>query len=142
MYGVNVRGWVSVGLAVAAVPLLLWLAQAALGPSPAPDFSDVRALQAWAEAHGLYCRSDWQDGRVTAAVAVSTRPLTWEEVGRLCPGDRERGSRWQGVVWAVTRSPAVDATPGTPWGGECRAWGGILVTGDPALLDDIEGGRW
>jgi hypothetical protein len=68
---------------------------------------------------------------------VSTRPLTWQEVAHLCrlPG-RERG--WDGLVWAINRDPTGFPVVQTPWEGECRIWGGILVTGDPRLLDWIE----
>jgi hypothetical protein len=133
------RGWWSTALAGAAAAALLTLAQVWPARPAGPRFRDVRELRAWAAGRGLYCRSDWEDGRVTAALAVSTRPLTWGEVGRLCPaaGARLAG---KGVLWAVNRSPGLDGMPAPPWDGECRAWGGILVTGDPDFLDVIERG--
>jgi hypothetical protein len=127
-------------VALAVLPLL-WLAQAWLGPPQGPRFRDVRELQAWAEGRGLHCRSDWQDGRVTAELALSTRPLTWEQVGRLCRAAPGQGPDWEGVIWAVNRSAALEDLPVPPWDGECRVWGGVLVTGDRRLLDRIERGE-
>jgi hypothetical protein len=132
------RPWLPVALAGAGVLAILLLIHAWAGPRPGPRFRDVRDLKGWAERHGLYCRSDWQDGRVTAGLAVSTSPLTWERVSCLPRGD-VKAAPWQGVVWAINRTPALDGMPAPPLDGECRVWGGILVTGDPRLLDHIEG---
>jgi hypothetical protein len=126
-------------LVALAVPPLLLGAKAWLGPRPGPRFRDVRELAAWAEGRGLHCRSDWQDGRVTGGLAVSTRPLTWDQVGRLCRAAPGQGADWEGVVWALNRGSGLNALPGPPWDGECRVWGGILVTGDRHLLDRLEG---
>ena len=134
-------GWqvVLVGL---MVPPLLLLAKAWLGRRQGPRFANVWELKAWAETHGLYCRSDAKDGRVSRGLAVSTRALTWEEVASLGlvrrPG-HEAGLA--GILWAVNRSSEVDSLRGPPWYGECRAWGGVLVTGDPDFLDRIEADR-
>jgi hypothetical protein len=100
------------------------LARVWLGPRQGPRFSNVRELQAWAEGRGLHCRSDAEDGSVTGGVAVSTRPLTWEHVGRLCRAAPGKGPRWEGVIWAMNRARGVDTLPAPPWDGECRVWGG------------------
>jgi hypothetical protein len=100
-----------------------------------PRFRDVLHLRAWAEDHGFQCQSDRCDGQVANGVAVSTRRLTWEEVGGL---DRcVRGPAWDGIAWAINISPTVQTLP---WYGECRVWGGVIVTGDPRLLDYIQRG--
>jgi hypothetical protein len=130
------RRWLPVAGATAA--LLLALAVAWWGRRHAPAFRDVGELQARAECQGLYCRSDRQDGRVTTALAISTRPLTWEELGWLCPGVLAPRAAGSGVAWAVNRSADLDGMPAPPWDGECRVWGGVLVTGDPELLDRLE----
>jgi hypothetical protein len=130
------RRWLPV--AGTAVALLLVLALAWWGRQHAPAFRDVVELQARAEGQGLYCQSDRQDGRVTTALAISTRPLTWEELTRLCPGVLAPRAAGSGVAWAVNRTADLDGMPAPPWDGECRIWGGVLVTGDPELLDRIE----
>jgi hypothetical protein len=137
MKGGRLRGAWLVGLAGAATLLLVLLLGRPL-PRGVPRFRDVRELQGWAEGHGLYCRSDREDGRVVGGLAISTRPLAWGEMVALCKRDRQCGTRWVGVVWALDRSPGLDEMPAPPWDGECRLWGGVLVTGDPALLDRIE----
>src|SRR5262249_14284532 len=104
-------------------------------------FRDVRELKAWAEGRGLHGRSDWQDGRVTGGLALSPRPLTWEQVGRLCRAAPGRGPAWEGGLWAGARSAAVGAVAGPPWHGACRVWGDVLVSGAPALLDRVERGE-
>ena len=86
------RLWFLVVLVGLAVLPLLWLARAWLGPRQGPHFGNVQELKAWAEGRGLHCRSDWQDGRVTSGLAISTRPLTWEQVGRLCLAAPGRGA--------------------------------------------------
>jgi hypothetical protein len=136
------RLWFPLGLVALAVPPLLLLSRAWLGPRQGLRFSDIRELKAWAEGRGLHCRSDWQDGRVTGGLALSTRPLTWEQVGRLCRAAPGQGPDWEGVIWAIDRSSALGALAGPPWNGECRVWGGVLVSGDSALLDRIERGQW
>jgi hypothetical protein len=134
------RPWLKWQVALAGLSVLLaLLARAWLGPRQGPRFRNVRELRAWAERRGLHCRSDAQDGSVTGGVAVSTRPLTWEHVGRLCRAAPGKGARWEGVIWAMNRARGVDTLPTPPWDGECRVWGGILVTGDRRLLDRIEG---
>jgi hypothetical protein len=130
--------WRPVALAGLTLLPLLWLAQAWLTPRTGPRFRNVRELKTWAEGHGLYCRSDWEDGRVTGGLAVSTRPLTWERAAGLCRAAAGQGAEWEGVIWAMNRGSALTALPAPPWHGECRAWGGILVTGDLRLLDHIE----
>jgi hypothetical protein len=132
------RLWWPVALAGLCVLPLLWLAPAWLGPRPAPRFRNVQELKAWAEGRRLHCASDRRDGKVVAGVAVSTHPLTWEQVGGLCRAAAGQGARWEGVVWAINRSSSLDATPAPPWNGECRVWGDILVTGDRHLLDRLE----
>jgi hypothetical protein len=131
-------GWRVALVGLAAPPLLL-LAQASLGRRQGPRFGNVRELKAWAEARGLFCRSDRQDGRVGSGLAVSARPLTWLEVAGLGTVQR-RGyeARWHGILWAINLGPGVRWLPAPPWDGECRAWGGVLVTGDPEFLDRIE----
>jgi hypothetical protein len=135
----NARGWRPVALATLAGLPLLWLALARLTPRQGLRFGNVRELKAWAEGRGLHCRSDWEDGRVTDGLAVSTRPLTWEQVGRLCRAAPGKGADWEGVLWAVNRASALEVVPTPPGDGECRVWGGILVTGDRHLLDRLEG---
>jgi hypothetical protein len=119
------------------LPILL-LGYEKLRPRHGPQFSNVQELKAWADHRELYCRSDWEDGRVTAGLAVSIHPLTWEQVGRLCVGRQKHGPQWEGIIWAINRQTDLDATPVAPWDGECRDWGVILVTGDRRLLDLIE----
>jgi hypothetical protein len=80
-----------VALAGLAVLALLLLAQQWFGPRRGLRFSNVRQLEAWAEQRGLHCRSDRQDGGVTNALALSTRPLSWEAVVGLCRGAPGRG---------------------------------------------------
>jgi hypothetical protein len=92
----------------------------------------------WAERRDFYCRSDWEDGRVTATLALSIHPLTWEQVERLCVAGHKQGPQWEGIIWATNRQTNPDVTPVSPWDGEYRDWGGILVTGDRRLLDLIE----
>ena len=130
---------VLVGLA--GLPLLL-LARAWLGPRQGLQFGNVQELKAWADSRGLHCRSDWEDGRVTGGLALSTRPLTYEQVGRLCRAAPGQRADWEGVIWAMNHSSALESMPAAPWDGECRVWGRVLVTGDPALLDRIERGEW
>jgi hypothetical protein len=129
------------GATGAALLLALTLDRVA-APAP-PQFRDVCELKAWAEARGLCCQSDREDGRVQRTLVVSTRPLTWQQVAHMCrirlPG-RERGPErgWDGIVWAINRDPTGIRLVQPPWEGECRTWGGILVMGDPRLLDWIE----
>src|SRR5215469_5581564 len=82
-------------LTLAGLTLLpfLWVALAWLGPRPSPQFRSVRDLKAWAERRGLYCCSDRKDGRVTAGLALSTRPLSWEQVSGI---PKEPGAHWDG----------------------------------------------
>ena len=140
---ISIRSWtcLAAGFACAAVASLI-LAPAWLAAHTSPRFRNVRELKTWAEARGLHCRSDAKDGRVVRSLAVSTRPLSWGAVNRLgvlrLPG-REGGLA--GIVWAVNRGTALDRLEAAPWDGECRAWGGVLVTGDPDLLDRIERGE-
>jgi hypothetical protein len=119
------------------LPILL-LGYEKLRSRPGPQFHNVQQLKAWAESREFYCRSDWEDGRVTSSLAVSIRPLTWEQVGRLCVGRHRQGPQWEGIIWAIDRQTNLDVAPVPPWDGECRDWGGIQVTGDPRLLDRIE----
>jgi hypothetical protein len=132
------RLWGYATLAGLAV-LLLLLALARQGAREGLRFRNVQELKVWAEGHGLYCRSDWEDGRVTDGVAIATHPLTWEQVGRLCRSMPGAGDEWDGVLWAMTLPGNRDVEPILPWGGDCRRWGEILVAGDPALLDRLEG---
>ena len=131
--------WRVAVVAGAAGAALLSLTLGRLAAPAPPQFRDVRALKAWAEARGLCCQSDRADGRVLQTLVVSTQPLTWLEVAHLgirrLPG-RERG--WAGIVWAIDRDPTGVPLAQPPWEGECRVWGGILVTGDPRLLDWVE----
>jgi hypothetical protein len=133
------RLWWYVALAGLTVLPFLLLAQGRLGPRQALRFRNVQELQAWAEARGLYCRSDWEDGRGTDCLALSTHPLTWEQVGCLCPSALGKGADWEGVIWAMNPPSTLDAAPVQPWFSECRVWGRILVTGDRRLLDRLEG---
>jgi hypothetical protein len=108
------------------------------GQQPAaPCFRDIHELQDWAHRHGLYSGSDRRDGKVFHGVAVSTRPLSWLMVGGL---RKAPAPDWDGVIWAANRGRTLDDQPASPWEGECRVWGQILVTGDPRLLDRIEQG--
>jgi hypothetical protein len=109
----------------------------AWSPPSAPSFRDVGELQAWASGHGLHSGSDRRDGKVASGVALSPRPLSWQDVGRLHKG---AGRGWTGIVWAVNLTAGLRDTPQPPWDGECRVWGGVVVTGDPCLLDRIEQG--
>ena len=136
MIAKKVRTWSATAGACAGLVCLL-VAPAWLAPGRAPCFRDVQELRAWAEARGLHCQSDRQDGRIFNGMAVSTRPLTWLDAGgwaRL----QLSGHEGAGLVWAINRGPNLDRLSGPPWYGECRAWGGILVTGDPRLLDRLE----
>jgi hypothetical protein len=131
--------WWYVALAGLAGLPLLWFARAWVGPRQGLCFRNVGELKSWAEGRGLCCRSDWEDGRVTGGLAVSTRPLTWEQVGGLCRATTGQGAHWEGVIWAINWPPGSSRLPTPPWDGECRVWGGILVTGDRRLLDRLEG---
>jgi hypothetical protein len=130
--------WWRVTLAgLIAIPLLL-LIRAWLSPRPGPRFGDVGELKAWAQSRGWYCQSDSKDSKVLAGLALSTHPLTWEQVASFCRASFKEGPEWEGMIWAINRPAALDAMPGPPWKGECRLWGNILVTGDRCLLDRIE----
>lgn len=109
-----------------------------LGRTGAAQFRNVQELRGWARTHGLHCRSDRQDGTVTNALAVSTRPLDWEELVHLHKAPAEPGPQWSGIVWVLNRSANLDDMPAPPWAGPCRDWGGVVATGDPRLLDRIE----
>jgi hypothetical protein len=130
------RSWLYVALV--GLGGLLLLAQAGRGPRPGPCFGNVQELKAWAEGCGLYYRSDWEDGRITDGLFVSTHPLEWERVGCLCRGAPGQSARWEGIIWATAPPGDWDTTPLSPWGADCHVWGGILVTGDRRLLDRIE----
>jgi hypothetical protein len=132
------RLWRPVALAGFLVLPLLVLTQTCLGPRQGPCFRNVEELKTWAEERGLYCQSDRRDGKVAAGLALSTRPLTWQQVGGLCRTTGGEGAAWEGIIWAINRTTGGDAAPVPPWNGECRVWGGILVTGDRHLLDRIE----
>jgi hypothetical protein len=132
------RLWFSIGLVALSVLPLLWLGQAWFGPRQGLRFRNVRELAAWAEGHGLHCRSDAQDARVTNGLALSRRPLSWEQVGALRKAGQGQRPEWKGVIWAMNFSPALKALSEPPWDGECRVWGDVLVTGDPVLLDAVE----
>jgi hypothetical protein len=119
------------------LPILL-IGYEKLGSRHGPHFNNVQELKAWAESQGFYCRSDREDGRVTAGLAVSIYPLTWEQVGRLCVGHRRQEPQWDGIIWAINRQTNLDVAPIPPWDGECREWGGVLATGDRRFLDRIE----
>jgi hypothetical protein len=134
--------WLSVVLVALAVLPLRWLGPAWFGSRQELQFRNVRDLATWAEARGLHCRSDTEDGRVTNGVAVSRRPLTLKQVARLYKASPERGPQWEGVIWASNYGSVLKAMLTPPWEGECRVWGGVLVTGDPALLDALERGEW
>jgi hypothetical protein len=130
------RWWWAVTLAGLSVLQLLALAW--FGPRRGLQFRDVQELKTWADVRGLHCRSDWKDGRVTDGLAVSVRPLTWEQVMRLFPkGAPGKGPNWEGVIWAINCSADLEALAEPPYG-ECRVWGGILVSGDRRLLDRLE----
>jgi hypothetical protein len=131
--------WWYVGLAGLGVLPLLSLSHMHQGPRQGPRFCNVQELKAWAEGRGLYCRSDWQDGRVTDGLAVATHPLTWEQVAIPCRGAPGQGAEWEGMIWATSLPADWDVTPVPLWGGEYRVWGGICVTGDRCLLDRLEG---
>jgi hypothetical protein len=131
------RLWWPVALA-GLILLLLLLARSKLSSPQGLKFSNVQELKVWAEGRGFHCQSDREDGRMTTALAVSTHPLTWEQVGHLCrstPGERDE---WKEVIWAINLPSDWEAAPVLPWAGECRLWGGILVTGDRHLLDRLE----
>jgi hypothetical protein len=127
--------WRPLALGGLVVLPVLVLTQTCLGPRQGPCFRNVQELKTWAEERGLYCQSDRRDGKVAAKLALSTRPLTWQQVGGLL---KQPGAHWDGVIWAINRTTGTDAAPVPPWNGECRVWGGILVTGDRHLLDRIE----
>jgi hypothetical protein len=129
--------WLAALAVGVAVPL--GLAPAWFRSREAPQFQDVRELQAWAERRGLYCRSDRADNKVTRWLAVATRPVSWDEANSVPlwrPGARRHGAL-PGVVWAANCSPSLALPPG---GGACRVWGQVVVAGDPQLLDRIERG--
>jgi hypothetical protein len=128
--------WRYIAVAPLIVLPILLIGYEKLGSRHGPHFNSVQELKAWAGSRELYCRSDWEDGRVSAGLAVSIHPLTWEQVGRLCVG--RQGPQWEGIIWAIDRQTNSDVAPVPPWDGECRDWGGILVTGDRRLLDRIE----
>jgi hypothetical protein len=121
-----------------AALLLVAATVASFVSRPGPAFRDLAGLRAWAEARGLHCRSDRADGVLDPrrGMAVSTRPLTWREVGSL-PKTEPAPGRWRGVIWVECRSGHDPSQPGSTWGA-CRRWGGLHATGDPALLDHIE----
>jgi hypothetical protein len=133
-------GRCAVLFAAASVPLFLVHNGAPFGPGRSPAFRDVRELQGWAERRGLYCRSDRKDDKVVFTLAVATRPLTWEQVNShaLRPPGPAVDHAWQGVVWAINRPANAANMAAPPWFGECRAWGGVLVTGDRSFLDQLE----
>jgi hypothetical protein len=82
-------------------------------------FRDVRALQAWADARGLYCRSDRQDGLVRDGLAVFPK-----EEGRATPvgralrrpvaaaGGRALGARDALALRAGAAAPALSQGAG------------------------------
>ena len=134
--------WTLVILVAAAFAGLLgFLTLPHLGPPEPPAFASVQELADWARARGLHCRSDLRSGEVGPAVAVSTRPLTWQDANTLRKGTGPGGSElpaWAGVLWAARLSPNLADMPGPPWDRPCRVWGNLLVTGDQDLLDRIE----
>ena len=123
---------------VCSLALLVLVPLSRLTPRGDAAFRNVAELQAWAEGHGLYCRTDREDGRMGGGLALATRPLGWVEVMMLPKGEPTLRPIWRGVVWAMNRSTGLDGMPAPPWEGECRVWGGVIATGDPALLDRIE----
>jgi hypothetical protein len=129
------RHWVALAVPVLA---LLLVDKGRFGALKGPCFRDVGELRTWAEGRALFCRSDQLDGEVTDGLAVSTRYLTWEEVGGLCRATPGRGCQWKGIIWAINLHSRLGVQTETPWHGECRVWGAILVTGDRDLLDRIE----
>jgi hypothetical protein len=129
--------WLTLVACAGALALLL-LPFTCFSPHALPQFRDVVELRTWAEGHGLHCRSDRKDGKVGGGLAVSTRPLKWEEVVPLTKGRQVLGPAWSQIVWAVNRTPGLASMPAPPWDGECRIWGDVVATGDPALLDLIE----
>jgi hypothetical protein len=133
------RIWRFAALAGLTVVPLLVLAKTSFGPGQGVRFSDVQELKVWAENHGLYCRSDRRDGKVSSGLAISTRPLTWKQVGGLCRARPGQRVEWEGIIWAINRPASADGISASPWQSECRVWGGILVTGDRHMLDRIEG---
>jgi hypothetical protein len=70
-------------------------------------------------------------------MAVSSRPLTWEDVGSLPPKAGPVTGRWKGIIWAARRCPQDGGLPAGQWAAP-RVWGELHVMGDPALLDRIE----
>jgi hypothetical protein len=127
------------GVVLGAALLLLAAVAASFVGRPGPAFRDVAGLRAWAEARGLHCGTDRADGVIDTGrgMAVSTRPLTWREVGSLPPKAAPVTGRWRGVVWVEYRSRHHPSLPGSTWGA-CRRWGELHVMGDPELLDRIE----
>jgi hypothetical protein len=125
---------------VLATALLLVLAPPWFGPPPGPRFRDVAELRAWAEARGLYWRSDRPDNKVTFGLVVSTRPVGWEEANSIALFRPGKGRREvpEGTLWAVNCAPSLRLPPGA---GDWRVWGDVVVTGDPPFLDRIERGE-
>src|SRR5437868_621946 len=97
---IRCRCWRSVGAASLLLVLLALLERTWLRP-PGRRFVGVTELKAWAEARGLFCRSDRWDGEVQEGLAVSTDAKTWEQVAGLCRGAPGQGPDWKGVIWAV-----------------------------------------
>jgi hypothetical protein len=123
-------------LAIASFLLVVTVAGRLLC-QPRPAFRDLGGLKAWAEAHGLHCCSDAATGPISTGMAVSTRPLTWLEVGSLPPRTVPITAPWRGILWAQPAGRVDRRQPGRLWSA-CRHWGDLHVTGDPELLDRIE----
>jgi hypothetical protein len=134
---IRFRCWRSVGAASLLIVLLAVVERTWLRPQ-GRRFADVRELKTWAEARGLFCRSDRRDGEVREGLAVSTHAMTWEQAGGLCRATPGEGPDWKGVVWAINLYSKLGVKTGPPWNGECRVWGSIIVTGDRSLLDQLE----
>jgi hypothetical protein len=127
------------GVVVGAAVLLVVAVAAAFVGRPGPAFEDLAGLRAWAEARGLHCGSDRADGVIDTGrgMTVSTRPLTWLEVGALPSKAAPVTGRWRGIIWVECRRGRHPSQPGCTWGA-CRCWGALHATGDPELLDRIE----